>query len=72
MTRQELIDRRDEFFAGANLKGMNDVFWEAIAEIDRRDAALLRIAKWDFDIMGDCVADAQKVARETLKENADG
>jgi hypothetical protein len=29
---------------------------------------LERIEKWDFDIMGDCVADAQKLAGEILKE----
>jgi len=30
--------------------------------------AMERIAAWDFDIMGDCVADAQKLAINALRE----
>lgn len=33
--------------------------------------ALKKIAAWEFDIRGDCVADAQKVAREAI-EKAEG
>ena len=33
--------------------------------------ALEKIAKWEFDIMGDCVADATKVARVAIKKARD-
>lgn len=33
--------------------------------------ALKKIAAWEFDFRGDCVADAQKVAREAI-EKAEG
>jgi hypothetical protein len=48
---------------------------EAIIEITRLKALLEdavadfeRIATWDFDIMGDCVADAQSVARQAIRK----
>jgi hypothetical protein len=48
---------------------------EAIVEITRLKALLEdavadfeRIAAWDFDIMGDCVADAQSVARQAIRK----
>jgi len=37
-------------------------------EIERLRSALRRIRDWPYDIMGDCVADAQREAGETLKE----
>lgn len=40
----------------------------ALSLISRMRGCLERIEKWDFDIMVDCVADAQKLAGETLKE----
>jgi hypothetical protein len=42
-----------------------DVQW-MIKEIERMRAALLRIESWDFAIMGDGVADAQRLAHDTL------
>ena len=37
-----------------------------VAEVRRLRAALERIEAWDFDIMGDCVADAQELAQKAL------
>ncbi len=39
---------------------------EIDAEIIRYKKALWTIAKWDFDIQGDCVDDARKIACEAL------
>ena len=41
----------------------------AKAANERLRVALERIRQWDFDIAGDCVADAQAVAAAALKEN---
>ena len=41
----------------------NAILYDAI---DTAINALKRIEQWDFDIMGDCVADAQKLAHNTV------
>ena len=41
-----------------------------LALFDQMVAAFERIEAWDFDIMGDCVADARLVARVILSEIA--
>ena len=49
-TAKEIADRRD--------------FCEK--HFDALEAALRTIEAWEFDFMGDCVADARKVARDAL------
>jgi cell division septum initiation protein DivIVA len=43
----------------------------ALAAVERMERALEKIVQWEFDIMGDCVTDARKVARDALKEGKD-
>jgi hypothetical protein len=40
------------------------------AKVERMRVALQRIQRWEFDTMGDCVADAQKVATDALAPDA--
>ncbi len=40
---------------------------KALFIIDRQRDALSRIVEWPYDIMGDCVFDARKDAKEALE-----
>lgn len=56
-------------FLLAEYDRLANIVEEGERENERLREALMRIAKWDFDIMGDCVADAQNLATESIKED---
>lgn len=63
LLRRMLVRDQDEF--------VPDPCPLTAAEVERvrgREAALRRIAAWDFDVAGDCVAEAQALARRALGE----
>lgn len=55
-----------EFDDGEIVHTRSEERQKLIAAAPAMKEALERIEKWDFDIRGDCVADAQKLARAVL------
>lgn len=66
--REELCDEMPDFWK-PRIDALCDTAAQApalAAEVEALRAALVRIAAWDFNINGDCVAEAQACARAAL------